>query len=149
MALPVLVGVVPLTKVTNFVLTEGYKVVPIAGAQSSLTQMTTPTTKTIDIDALLVDGERSLRPLLEALALTNRFLAAATSPLTALAGIPVVARLGVHLDMQITNMVFTQDNKLRDTFTLKLKLEHVPRSPEVEAFGLGADLALGAVGGFI
>ena len=31
------------------------------------------------------------------------------------AGIPVVAKNGVHLDMQITNLVFTQDNVLRDT----------------------------------
>jgi len=144
----VLLGVIPLTAVTKFVLTEGYKVAQVAGS-STLTQMLAPTTKTIAIDAMLVGSQRSLRPLLELQALTNRFLSAAAGPLIQFTGIPVVARLGVHLDMQITEMVFTQDSANRDIFTVSMKLSHVPRSVAAEAFGFGADLAMGALGGFI
>jgi hypothetical protein len=144
----VLLGVIPLAAVTNFQLKEGYKVAQVAGS-STFSQMIAPTTKTITIDALLIGAQRSFRPLLEALALTNRFLAAAVSPLLQITGIPVVARLGVHLDMQITDLTFTQDNTNRDTIKVSISLTHVPRSTEVEAFGFGADLALGALGGLI
>jgi hypothetical protein len=148
MAFPVLIGGVPLPVVTSFVLTEGYKVAQIAGS-STLTQMTTPTAKTIKIEGLLINELRSLRPLFEALALTNRLLAAAVGPLAQIAGIPVVARLGVHLDMQITSLVFTQDNMMRDTFKVTMELTNVPRGVASAAFGVGADLALGAAAGFI
>ena len=70
--IPVLVGGVPLFCVTRFQIAEGYKVSPIAG--SALSQMVAPTTKTVTIDALLIGEQRAFRPLLEAVALTSRFL---------------------------------------------------------------------------
>src|SRR5262245_55449217 len=108
---PVLVGVVPLFAVTSFVVNEGYKTASIAG--SALTQMVAPTTKTITIEALRYDQSRALRPFLEGMALTSRVLASVTAPAMKVAGIPVVAKMGVHLDMQITSLVFTQDNQMR------------------------------------
>src|SRR5262249_29076332 len=99
--IPVLVGAVPLLAVTSFVLNEGYKTAAIAG--STLTQMVMPTTKTISIEALLIKEFRALRPALEAMALTSRALASVTAPLLQVAGIPVVAKTGVSLDMQITS----------------------------------------------
>jgi len=145
--LPVLVGAVPLFTVTNFVLNEGYKTAAIAG--SSLTQMITPTTKTISIDALLIDEFRALRPALEAMALTSRLLAAATSKLFTFTGIPVVAKNGVHLDMQITSLSFTQDNTMRDTLKVSISLTHVPRSSLTAIIGAALDLAVGAGAPFI
>ena len=144
---PVLVGVVPLLCVTNLVIDEGYKTVAIAG--SRFTQLVTPTTKTITIDALLMKEFRLFRPVLEALALTTRGLASATAPLLVLAGIPVVTKLSIHLDMQITKLTFTQKPEQRDTLAVNIKLEHVPRSMQSTAFGLGADLAFAAAGPFI
>lgn len=144
----VLLGVVPLTTVTNFVLNEGYKIAPIAGS-SIITQMIAPTTKTIAIDALLIGAQRALRPALEVLALTNRFLSAAASPIMFLSGVPVVARLGVHTDMQITSLVFTQENTMRDTIKVSIQLSHVPRTAIAEGIGAGLDLAMGVAGGFI
>lgn len=148
MALPVFIGPVPLTAVTSFVLTEGYKIAQVAG-NPGLVQMIAPNAKSIELDALLVGGERGLRVALEALAMVNRGAGALTSPLQQFTGIPVVARLGVHVDMQITSLVFTQENTLRDTIKVKLKLEHVPRHPFVEAFFAGFDLGIGAAAGFL
>src|SRR5262245_2411911 len=104
---PVLVGAVPLFAVSSLVINEGYRTAAIGGSQ--LGQMVTPTTKTVAIEALLVGPERALRPALEAMALTSRGLASAAA-LTQIAGVPVVAKTSVHLDMQITGLVFTQDN---------------------------------------
>jgi hypothetical protein len=148
MAFPVLIGGVPLPVVTSFVLTEGYKVAQIAGS-STLSQMTAPIAKTIKIEGLLINGFRSLRPAFEALALTNRLLAAAVGPVAQFAGIPVVARLGVHLDMQITSLVFTQDNVMRDAFKVTMELTNVPRGSISAIVGAVADVALGAASGFI
>jgi hypothetical protein len=144
----VLLGPIPLTTVTSFGLNEGYKVAPIAGS-ALFSQMIAPTTKTINIEALLIGGQRALRPAIEALALTNRFLASAVSPIMFLTGIPVVARLGVHIDMQITSLVFTQDNANRDTIKVTIALQHVPRTAIAEGIGAGLDLAMGVAGGFI
>src|ERR1700694_2496322 len=138
----VLIGLVPLTAVTNFVLNEGYKVAQVAGS-STIAQMLTPTTKTISIDALLIGGQRALRPALEALALTNRLLAAAAGPLLKFAGIPVVARLGVHLDMQITSLIFTQDNTNRDTLKVSISLVNVPRTQLGGILGAALDVVAG------
>jgi len=144
----VLIGVIPLTAVTNFVLNEGYKVAQVAGS-STIAQMLTPTTKTISIDALLIGGQRALRPALEALALTNRLLAAAAGPLLKFSGIPVVARLGVHLDMQITSLIFTQDNTNRDTLKVSISLVNVPRSKLGGLLGAGLDVVAGVGSAFI
>lgn len=144
----VLVGVVPLTAVTKFVLTEGVKVAQVAGS-GTFTQVIAPNTKTIAIDAQLIGKQRAFRPALELLALSNRFLAALASPVEQFTGVPVVARLGVHLDMQITELVFTQDAVNRDAFTVSIKLSHVPRSTLGEGIGAALDLVMGVAGGFI
>jgi hypothetical protein len=147
---PVLVGLVPLFAVTSFVLDEGYKVVPIAGNLSTqLKQLVAPTTKTISIEALLIDEFRALRPALEAMALTSRVLAAATGPLMRLTGIPVTAKNSVHLDMQITSLRFTQDNQMRDTLRVSITLAHVPRSRVFGLIGGALDVAVGVGTAFI
>jgi hypothetical protein len=145
--IPVLVGAVPLLAVTSFVLNEGYKTTSIAG--STIKQMVAPTTKTISIEALLVEDFRALRPALEAMALTSRALASVTAPLLKLAGIPVVAKTSVNLDMQITSLVFTQDAQMRDTLKVSLTLTHVPRSQLGGLLGAALDLAVGVGSAFI
>jgi len=144
----VLLGVIPLTAVTNFVLNEGYKVAQVAGS-STIAQMLAPTTKTLTIDAQLIGDQRALRPALEAIALTNRLLAAAATPLLKFAGIPVVARLGVHLDMQITTLVFTQDNVNRDTLKVSITLVNVPRTKLGGILGAALDVVAGVGSAFI
>jgi hypothetical protein len=144
---PVLVGTVPLFAVTSFVINEGYNVTKIAG--SSLTQLTAPTTKTINIEALLIKEFRALRPALEAMALASRVLASATGPLMKFTGIPVVTKTSVNLDMQITSLVFTQDNQMRDTLRVTLGLTHVPRSRLTGVLGGALDIAVGAGSAFI
>ena len=148
--IPVLVGAVPLLAVTSFVLNEGFKIVPIAGNLSTqLKQLVAPTTKTITIEALLIEEFRALRPALEAMALTSRLLASATGPLLKFTGIPVAAKNGVHLDMQISSLVFTQDNQMRDTLKVSISLTHVPRSQLNAIIGAVADLAVGVGTPFI
>lgn len=144
---PVMVGAVPLLAVTNFVVNEGYKTAAIAG--STLTQMVLPTTKTINIEALLIREFRALRPALEAMALTSRWLASVSAPVMKLAGVPVVAKTGVHLDMQITSLVFTQDNQMRDTLKVSIGLAHVPRTQLGGILGGVLDVAVGVGSAFI
>jgi low affinity Fe/Cu permease len=145
--IPVLVGAAPLFAVTSLVINEGYKATAIAG--SSLTQLVAPTTKTITIEALLIKEFRALRPVLEAMALTSRLLASASGPLMKFTGIPVVAKTSVNLDMQITSLVFTQDNQMRDTLRVSMSLAHVPRSRLAGLIGGGLDLAVGVGSAFI
>ena len=145
--IPVLVGAVPLLAVTNFVMNEGYKTATIAG--SSLTQMVVPTTKTITIEAPLIGVQRALRPALEAMAMTSRLLASVTAPLMQVAGIPVVAKTSVNLDMQITSLVFTQDNQMRDTLKVSITLVQVPRTQLGGLLGGALDLAAGGGSAFI
>jgi hypothetical protein len=145
--IPVLVGAVPLLAVTSFVVNEGYKTAAIAG--STITQMVAPTTKTISIEALLIGEFRALRPALEAMALTSRLLASVTAPLLQVAGIPVVAKTSVSLDMQITSLVFTQDNQMRDTLKVSMTLTHVPRAQLSGLLGGALDLAVGVGSAFI
>ena len=146
-SVPVLVGVVPLFCVTSFNLTEGYQTVKVGG--SSLVQLVRPTTKKITIRALLPGPWRLLRPVLESMALTSRALASATGPLMRFAGIPVVATTAASLDMQITSLEFTQDNEKRDTLSVSIVLEHVPRSSLVDLLGGGLDVAVAVAGPFI
>ena len=138
--IPVLVGAVPLFAVTSFVVNEGYKTASIAG--STLTQMVRTTTKTISIEALLVGEFRALRPALELLAFV-------TPRLEKVLGIPVVAKTGVSLDMQITSLVFTQDNQMRDTLKVSITLTHVPRAKLRALVGGALELAVGAGSAFI
>jgi len=143
---PVLVGAVPLLMVQSYVVNEGYKATSIAG--SPLYQMVAPTTKTITIEAFLVGAERALRPALEVLALTSRALASVTAPLQSVAGIPVVSKNFIHLDMQITSLTFTQDNQNREALKVNIQLTNVPRPKLGGLLGL-ADVALGVGSAFL
>jgi hypothetical protein len=139
--LPVLVGVVPLTAVQSMTLTEGYRIERIMGSRFS--QATQPNAKTITIEAVLFGPDRLLiKKALEALALTSRALAAAAAPLLAVTGIPVVSGLTVSLDMQITDLRFTQSAQKRDALDVAISLTHVPRSSVSAVLGELADLAL-------
>ena len=51
--------------------------------------------------------------------------------------------MAVAADMQITTLVFTQDNTNRDTLTVDITLEHAPRSRITELIAGGLDLAVG------
>lgn len=144
---PVLVGVVPLFHVTQFNVTEGYDKVAIAG--SSFVQLVRPSSKKLVIKALLPGLWSLLRPALEAMAMTSRALAAATGLLQQFNGLPVVAKTFALLDMQIVSLVFTQDNEKRDTLSVDITLEHVPRSAVGEIVGASLDLALAVGGPFI
>ncbi len=143
---PVLIGPVPLLMVQSYVVNEGYKSASIAG--SPLVQMVSPTTKTIVIEAFLVGAERALRPALEALALTSRALASVSAPLLSVAGIPVVSKNFVHVDMQITSLTFTQDNQNREALKCNIQLVNVPRPLLGGLLGL-ADVAVGAGSAFL
>jgi hypothetical protein len=110
--------------------------------------MVSPTTKTVTIDAFLVGAERLERPLLEAMALTSRALASVTAPLLSVAGIPVISKNFIHLDMQITSLSFTQDNQNRDTLKVNIQLTNVPRPKLGGLLGL-ADVALGVASAFL
>jgi hypothetical protein len=147
LSFPVLVGLVPLFFVTQFHVTEGYEKVAIAG--SSFVQLVRPSAKKVVIKALLPGLWRLLRPALEAEAMTSRALAAATGPLQQVTGLPVVSKTSVLLDMQITSLVFVQDNEKRDTQMVDITLEHVPRSAIAEIVGAALDVGLAVGGPFI
>ena len=142
-ATPVLVGTVPLLYVQSMSMTEGYRIERIAG--SSWSQALAPTTKTIAIEAMLIGPDRLLlKKELEALALASRVLVAAAAPAMAVAGIPVVSGLTISLDMQITDLRFSQTTQKRDALDVSLTLQHVPRSKAAMIAGEIADVALAA-----
>lgn len=147
LSFPVLVGAVPLFFVSQFQVTEGYEKVAIPG--SSFVQFVRPSTKKVVIKALLPGLWRMVRPVLEAQAMTSRALAAAAGPLQQVTGIPVVSKTSVFLDMQITSLVFAQDNEKRDTQTVDITLEHAPRSAIGEIVGASLDVGLAVGGPFI
>jgi hypothetical protein len=143
----VLVGVVPLLKVQNYVVTETFKTATIAAGP--FVQMVGPMSKVVAIDALLVGTERLLRPLLEALALnTVPGLSGVLATAESLLGIPVVSKNFIHLDMQVTQLKFTQDNQNRDTLSLHLELTNVPRAKVLGGFLPGVDIALASTAAF-
>lgn len=140
---PVLIGAVPLLYVQSLSISEGYQIERISGSRFS--QAVAPTTRTIAIEALLPGPDRLLvKKELEALALVSRVLVAAAAPLLATTGIPVVCGLTVSLDMQITDLRFSQSAGRRETLDVNLTLRHVPRSSVTAALGEAADLALAA-----
>jgi hypothetical protein len=144
MAIPVLVGPIPLMYVQSLNLTEGYRIERIAG--SKFAQAIAPTTKTIAIEATLLGPERLLlRKGLELLALTSRLMVAAAAPALAITGIPVVSGLTISLDMQITDLRFSQSTQKRDAVDVSITLIHVPRSAATVIASEVLDLAL-AVG---
>lgn len=141
MTVPVLVGAVPLYYVQSMTISEGYRIERILGSRFS--QATQPSVKTIAIEAMLIGPDRLLlKKALEVMALTSRALAAAAAPLLAVAGIPVVSGMTISLDMQITDLRFTQSVNKRDALDLSITLAHVPRSALAELAGEAADLAL-------
>ncbi|AZM46649.1 hypothetical protein DMB38_13265 [Streptomyces sp. WAC 06738] len=139
----VLVGTVHLLYVQSVTMTEGYRVERILGSRFS--QATQPSTKTIVIEAVLLGPDRhATKKTLEIMALTSRALLAAAAPQLAVTGIPVVCGLTLSLDMQITDLRFTQSVQKRDAFDLSLTLQHVPRSSLTALLGEIADLAMSA-----
>ena len=140
---PVLVGAVPLFYVQSMNISEGYRIERIAG--SKFAQAIAPTTKTIAIEAMLVGPERLLlKKALEVMALTSRLLVAAAAPLLAVTGIPVVSGLTISLDMQITDLRFSQSVQKRDALDVSITLQYVPRSSLTTILSEAADLALAA-----
>jgi hypothetical protein len=141
--IPVLIGPVPLFYVQSMSISEGYRIERIAGTKFA--QALAPTTKTIAIEAVLVGPERLLlKKALEALALTSRLLVAGVAPALKLTGIPVVSGLTISLDMQITELRFSQNLQKRDALDVTLTLQHVPRSSATAIIGEALDLALAA-----
>ncbi|MFB4296702.1 hypothetical protein [Actinomadura sp. NTSP31] len=139
---PVLVGPVPLLFVQSMTITEGYEIERIMG--SRFLQATQPTKKKIAIEALLTGpGRLAAKKLLEALALTSRALVATSAALLP-SGIPVVSGLTISLDMQITELHFTQSVAKRDALDVSITLLEVPRSSLTAVLGEVADLAVGA-----
>jgi hypothetical protein len=138
---PVLVGAVPLLYVQSLTISEGYRIERIAGSKFS--QAVAPTVKTISIEAVLPGADRFLQvKALEAMALTSRALVAATAPALKLAGIPVVSGLTVSLDMQITDLRFSQSVQKREAIDVSLTLQYVPRSSLAALLGDVAGLAV-------
>src|SRR5438045_2685115 len=122
---PVLVGSVPLLYVQSLSISEGYRIERIAG--SPFSQAVAPTTKTISIEAMLIGKERLLqKKALEVLALVSRVMVAAAAPSLAVTGIPVICGLTISLDMQITQLRFSQTAQKRDALDVSITLEHVP-----------------------
>jgi len=141
--IPVMVGAVPLLYVQSMQISEGYRIARIAGSRFS--QAVAPTTKTITIEAILPGPGRLLtKKALEAMALTSRLAVSAAAPRLAVAGIPVISGITISLDMQITDLRFSQAVSRRDALEVSLSLQHVPRSSALEIAGEVADLALAA-----
>jgi hypothetical protein len=114
-------------------------------AGSRLAQLTSPTTRTISIEGVLIGSTRLLvKKALEAMALVSRASAAAVAPAMSKTGLPVVSGMTISLDMQITTLRFTQSNQKRDAIDVSLTLEHVPRSSITAIAGEALDLALAA-----
>jgi len=141
--IPVMIGTVPLLYVQSMNISEGYRIERIAGSKFS--QAIAPTTKTIAIEALLLGPTRlAMKKQLELMALASRTMVAAAAPLLATTGIPVVSGMTVSLDMQITNLRFSQTSQKRDAIDVSITLQHVPRSSLTAILGDVADLALTA-----
>jgi hypothetical protein len=143
---PVLIGPVALLYVQSLSMSEGYRIERIAGSKFS--QAIAPTTKTISVEAMLIGPDRlKQKKALEVLALVSRVMVAAAAPLLAVSGIPVVSGLTISLDMQITQLRFSQTVQKRDALDVSITLEHVPRSALTALLGEVADLALAAGSG--
>jgi hypothetical protein len=143
MPIDVLVGPVPLSYVQSLTITEGYKFDRVSG--SKFVQAFAPTQKQIVIKATLIGSERLLlKKGLELLALTSRLLLSAAAPLLNITGIPVIAGLTISLDMQISNLVFTQSVQNREALNVDITLIQVPRTSALAILGEVADLVVAA-----
>lgn len=141
---PVLVGGVPLFYVQKMTITEGYKIERVGS--SRFYQALSPTTKTIEIEALLPGPQRmALKKALEIIALTSRLLVAAVGTLSKYTGVPVVSDLTISLNMMVSDLSFTQSVEKRDALDVSMTLQEVPRLSAVTIAGETLDLSL-AVG---
>ncbi|MET7479559.1 hypothetical protein ABZT17_35070 [Streptomyces sp. NPDC005648] len=140
---PVLVGPVPLLYVQSMTVNEGYRIERIMGSRFS--QATQPTNLTIAIEAVL-PGPRRLeqKKALEALALTSRLLVAAVARGESAVGIAVVSGLTVSLNMQITDLRFTQGVARRDALDVSIALQQIPPALPAAVLGEVGDLGLAA-----
>ena len=137
--LPVLVGPVQLLYVQSMTVNEGYRIERIMGSRFS--QATQPTNKTIAIEAVLPGPDRlDLKKELEAIALTSRLLVATVVAGGAPVGIPVVSGLTVSLNMQVTDLRFTQSVGKRDALDVSISLEQVPPAALTAVLSEVADL---------
>jgi hypothetical protein len=144
---PVLVGPVPLLFVQSMAVVEGYEIERIMG--SRFLQATQPTRKQISIEAVLIGSDRlALKKALEGVALISRSLVATSSALLP-KGIPVVSGLTISLDMQITELHFTQSVARRDALDVSISLVEVPRSGLSAVVGEVTDLAVAAASALV
>jgi hypothetical protein len=138
---PVLVGPVQLLYVQSMTINEGYRIERIMGSRFS--HAIQPTNKTIAIEAVLLGPQRlEQKKELEAIALTSRLLVAAVALGEAAIGIPVVSGLTVSLDMQVTDLKFTQSVTKRDALDTSITLQQFQRSNVSAVLGEVADLIL-------
>jgi len=145
---PVLVGPVQLLYVQSMTITEGYRIERIMSSRFS--QATQPTNMTMAIEAVLLGPRRLVqKKALEAIALTSRLLVAATAPALAVSGIPVVSGLTISLDMQVTDLRFTQSVNRRDALDVAITLRQVPRASLSAVLSEVADLSLAAGTAFV
>ena len=124
---PVLIGPVPLLYVQSITITEGYQIERIAGSRFSQALAAHHQDDRDRGDAARDRTGCCLKKELEALALVSRVLVAATAPLLAVTGIPVVSGLTISLDMQITDLRFTQSAQKRDA--MDVQHHPAPRAP--------------------
>lgn len=142
--LPVLVGPVQLLYVQSMTVNEGYRIERIMGSRFS--QATQPTNKTIAIEAVLLGPQRlEQKKALEALALTSRLLVAAAVRGESAIGIAVVSGLTTSLNMQVTDLRFTQGVAKRDALDVSITLQQIPPALLTAVLGEIGDLSL-AVG---
>ncbi|MEU5261571.1 hypothetical protein [Amycolatopsis sp. NPDC021455] len=126
---PVLVGSVQLLHVQSITVNEGYRIERIMG--SRFVQATQPTNQTIAIEAVLLgDGRLDQKKELENVALTSRQLVANAPAGQGAVGISVVSGMTTNLNMQVTDLRFTQSVGKRDALDVSITLEQVlPGSP--------------------
>ena len=141
---PVLVGPVQLLYVQSMTVNEGYRIERIMGSRFS--QATQPTNKTIAIEAVLLGPQRlEQKKALEALALVSRQLVAdAVARGESAIGIPVVSGLTISLNMQITDLRFTQGVARRDALDVSITLQQIPPALTAAVLGEIGDLVLAA-----
>ncbi|MFL6126309.1 hypothetical protein [Actinophytocola sp.] len=121
---PVLVGTVQLRHVQSLTVNEGYRVERIMG--SRFVQATQPTNQTIAIEAVLLGDDRfDQKKELERVALVSRQLVANAPAGQAAVGISVVAGLTTNVNMQVSNLRFTQSVAKRDALDVSITLEQV------------------------
>jgi len=121
---PVLVGTVQLRNVQSLTVTEGYRVERIMG--SRFVQATQPTNQTIAIEAVLLGDDRlDQKKELERVALTSRQLVANAPAGQAAVGTSVAAGLTTSVNMQVTNLRFTQSVAKKNALDVSITLEQV------------------------